>query len=161
MSNTTTIMGRLGADPEVRFTSSGLKVTNLRVATSSRKGSNEETIWWRVTIWGDRFDKMVQYFKKGSAVVATGEITKKPELYTDRNGNPQVSSLELTAEILRFSPFGRPDENKEGASANGQENQGGFSSGQATANTEPTNSSSFSAAPAGDFSMNESSDLPF
>ena len=53
------IAGNLGADPEVRFTSSGKKVTNLKVATRSRrgKGNEEVTIWWRVTIWGEQFDK--------------------------------------------------------------------------------------------------------
>ena len=44
------IAGRLGRDPETRFTPSGLKVTNLTVATTVRKGGKEETVWWRVTM---------------------------------------------------------------------------------------------------------------
>ena len=50
--NQLTIAGHLGADPEVRFTSSGQKVTTLRVAARARKGAKDETIWWKVTVWG-------------------------------------------------------------------------------------------------------------
>ncbi len=45
------VAGHLGADPEVRYTSSGKKVTVLRVAAKSRKASKDHTIWWRITIW--------------------------------------------------------------------------------------------------------------
>ncbi len=101
------IAGNLGADPEVRFTSSGKKVTNLKVATRSRRGKNNEevTIWWRVTIWGEQFDKMVSFLKKGSAVMVYGDV-HKPEVFTDREGKPQVS-LDITAVHIEFSPFGK------------------------------------------------------
>lgn len=114
------IMGRLGADPETRFTPSGQKVTNLRVATTSRKGGKEETVWYRITIWGDRFDKMLSYLKKGSSIIVVGELGK-PEVYMDRDGKPQVS-LEVTAEFIRFSPFGgdKSGENKQQENMQGQ-----------------------------------------
>lgn len=105
--NQTTIAGHLGSDPEVRFTSSGQKVTTLRVAARVRKGSKDETIWWRVSIWGEQFDKMIPYFKKGSPIIVIGEMNK-PEIFTDRDGHAQVS-MSLTAFNLMFSPFGRPD----------------------------------------------------
>ena len=100
------IAGHLGADPETRFTQSGKKVTTLRVATKSRKGGQEVTIWWRVTIWDDQFKNMIPHLKKGSAIMASGEI-QKPEIYNDRDGSPQVS-MELTASHIQFSPFGKP-----------------------------------------------------
>ena len=100
------IAGHLGADPEVRFTSSGKKVTTLRVATRTRKGQKDDTIWWRVTLWDDRFDKMVPHLKKGSAVIVFGEM-QKPELFNDREGKPQIS-MEITAVQINFSPFGKP-----------------------------------------------------
>ncbi|MBI3236289.1 MAG: single-stranded DNA-binding protein [Chlamydiales bacterium] len=106
--NQITIAGHLGADPEVRFTSSGLKVTTLRIASRVRKGGKDDTIWWRVTVWGEQFDKMIVHFKKGSAVIVTGELSK-PEIFTDREGRPQVS-MNITAFHLSFSPFGRPDQ---------------------------------------------------
>lgn len=105
------IAGHLGNDPEVRFTANNLKVVTFRVATKVRRKDQDDTIWWRVTLFGDRFDKMLAYLKKGSAIVVVGELNK-PEIYTDKNGNPQVS-LEIVAEFLRFSPFGKPDGNKQ------------------------------------------------
>jgi len=107
------IAGHLGADPETRFTPSGKKVTTLRVATRTRKGGNDDTIWWRVTIWGDQFDKLLSYLKKGSAVVVFGEV-QKPDIFMDREGKPQIS-LEITASLIQFSPFGKSE--KEGASS--------------------------------------------
>ncbi len=135
--NKTFIAGPLGADPEVRFTSSGQKVTTLRVGARARK---DETIWWRVTIWGEQFDKMIAYFKKGSSIMVFGELSK-PEIFTDRDGKPQVS-MNITATNLLFSPFGRSD------------SQGG----QAAASQEAEYSVTASAEPAtGQGKM----DLPF
>ena len=101
------IAGHLGADPEERVTPSGQKLTVLRLAANSRKSGKDLTVWWKITIWGDRFDKMMTYLKKGSALIAMGEMSK-PEIYTNKEGNPQVS-LELTASDIRFSPFGKGD----------------------------------------------------
>jgi single-strand DNA-binding protein len=99
------IAGRLGKDAESRFTSSGQKVTTLTLATNIRKGGKEEvTVWWRVTIWGDRFDKMMPYFKKGTALIVVGNM-HQPNIWTDKEGRPQVG-LEITADIIHFSPFG-------------------------------------------------------
>lgn len=98
------LMGRLGADAETRFTPSGQKVTTLRIACNSKRGGEEETIWYRVTLWSDRWDKLLPYLTKGSAVIVHGEL-RKPEVYTDRNGNPAVS-MDVTADSIRFNPFG-------------------------------------------------------
>lgn len=105
--NFTQVAGHLGADPEERFTPAGQKVVTLRLASHSRKGGKDLTIWWRVTIWGDRFDKMMPYLKKGSPVLVMGEMMK-PEIYTNKEGQPQIA-LEIHASDLRFSPFGRSD----------------------------------------------------
>lgn len=105
------IAGRLGTDPETRFTPDGQKVTTLRVACNVRKKGQEETMWWRVTIWGDQFDRILPYFKKGSSIIVVGEM-QPPQVYTDRNGSPAVG-LEMRAEAIRFSPFGRSQENGE------------------------------------------------
>lgn len=103
------VAGHLGADPEVRFTSSGQKVTTFRVACKARgKAGENNTIWWRVTVWGEQFDKMIAYLKKGSSVMVMGELNK-PEIYTDKDGNAQIS-MSITASNLSFSPFGRSSE---------------------------------------------------
>lgn len=108
------IAGHLGADAEVRYTSTGKKVINLRVATRTRKRGVDDTIWWRVTLWGDQYDKMVPYLKKGSSVIVVGEM-QKPEIFNDKEGRPQIS-LDVTAVHIQFSPFGR-------AGSGGQEGQ--------------------------------------
>ena len=99
------VAGHLGADAETRFTNGGQKVTTLRIATNSKRQGKDETTWWRATIWGDRFDKMVPYLKKGASVIVMGELSK-PAIYNDKEGNPQVS-LDITVDIIKFSPFGR------------------------------------------------------
>ncbi len=132
------IAGHLGADPEVRFTSYGKKVTTLRVAARTRKGQNDDTIWYRVTIWGDQYDKMITYLKKGSAVVVAGEF-QKPEIFQDREGKPQIS-FDITASFVQFSPFG-----KGGSSSQSQE--GGMAqphAGQPSSGPAPSQFGGFS-----------------
>lgn len=153
------IAGYLGADPETRFTPSGQKVTTLRIATNSYQNGQEVTVWWRVTCWGDKFDKILPHLKKGSAVMITGEM-KKPEIYTDKEGRPQVS-LELTAESIRFSPFGKSDRGEKG------EGQPGYQPRQAARQEfgeqtfQPAGASSgYGQADYGDFGE-EDSKLPF
>lgn len=123
--NQITIAGHLGADPEVRFTSSGQKVTTLRVAARARRSGKDETIWWKVTIWGEQFDKIIPYFKKGSPIIVVGELNK-PEIFTDREGRPQVS-MSITALNIMFSPFGRP----EAQGASGEHSEAGVPNSQA------------------------------
>ncbi|HRD55631.1 MAG TPA: single-stranded DNA-binding protein [Parachlamydiaceae bacterium] len=110
--NTIQIMGHLGADPEVRFTPSGQKVINLRLATNSKSSGKEETTWWNVTIWPERcqIEKMLPYLKKGSALIIMGELRVRP--YADKEGN-QRFSLDVTADTVRFSPFGKPDSTRQ------------------------------------------------
>ncbi|PWU15445.1 MAG: hypothetical protein C5B45_02515 [Chlamydiae bacterium] len=105
--NQATIAGHLGSDPEVKFTPSNRKVTTLRVAARTRKGGKDETIWWRVTIWGEQFDKMMGYFKKGSPIIVQGEMDL--EIFTNREGKSQISAG-ITAHNIMFSPFGRSDQ---------------------------------------------------
>jgi single-strand DNA-binding protein len=117
------IVGRLAKDPETRFTSGGQKVTVLVVASSSYRGGNEETIWWRVTLWGDRWDKMVQHFSKGKPIMVGGEM-RKPETYTDKGGATQVGSIEVTADYVKFVPFGKTDQSEEGQQGASGKRQG-------------------------------------
>lgn len=122
--NLVEIAGHLGADPETRVTPNGLKITTLRVATNSRRAGKDETIWWRATIFGDRFDKMMMHFKKGSSIIILGELNK-PEIWMDKEGRPQIT-LEVVAEIIKFNPFGkaeRPQDGSGNVSSYGSNNQ--------------------------------------
>jgi single stranded DNA-binding protein (ssb) len=146
------IAGHLGKDPESRFTPSGQKLTTMTVATNVRKAGKDETVWWRVVIWGERFDKILPYFKKGSAIIVVGEMNK-PELWTDKEGRTQVS-LEMTAEIIRFSPFGKPDSSghERVASVQSSPSQSGAFGGDAGMpdyGNQPSSSGASHASPSG------------
>lgn len=151
--NTITIIGHLGADPVTRFTPSGQKVTTFTVATNARKGGNDVTVWFRVTVWGDRFDKMISHLKKGSAIIVVGEL-QKPEIWTDKEGRPQIT-LEITAEMLRFSPLGRGERQ-------GQEGQATPYAKGSSAQTESFGEQTFSPSyGTGKESSNNDEEMPF
>ena len=131
------IAGHLGKDPETRFTPSGQKVTTFSLAVKHRKGKEDVTSWVRVTIWGDRFDKMLSFLKKGSGVIVTGRMNP-PSSYTDKEGRTQIS-LEVTAEMIEFSPFGRTDRQGEEGQGNVQHPQSSsqYDEGQFQMNQAP------------------------
>jgi single-strand DNA-binding protein len=121
------IAGHLGADVETRVTPDGQKVSTIRVATNVRKGGRDETVWWRVSLWGDRWDKLLSYLTKGTGVIVIGEM-QKPEIFNNRDGQPQVS-LDIRGELLRFSPFGRGDREGQQQQQQYQQNAPGSSYG--------------------------------
>ena len=75
------ILGNLGADPELRSTSSQLAVCKLRVATSEfRKAqdgqsSEEKTEWHSITVFGRQAENCAQYLKKGRQVFVEGRLS--------------------------------------------------------------------------------------
>ncbi len=83
------LVGNLGRDPELRYTPSGQAVTNLSVA-SSRKYTDssgqqrDETIWFRVSVWGKQAETVNQYLRKGRQVLVEGRLVG------DENGNPRI-----------------------------------------------------------------------
>lgn len=130
------IAGHIGKDAETRLTSTGRKVTSFSVATNVRNGDKDETIWWRVSAWGDRWEKLAPYLVKGKGVMVGGPI-RKPEIYTDHSGNPQVSNLEVWADYVNFAPGGKSDGNT-GDQAASSEAAGGFSTpSYGTQNSSP------------------------
>ncbi len=81
MINTITIVGNLGADPEMRNTQGG-PVCNLRVATTekwkSRDGNMQErTEWHSVTVWGNQAEACAQYLSKGRQVYVQGRLQSR------------------------------------------------------------------------------------
>ncbi len=110
MFHTVILVGNLGRDPEMRYTPSGQAVTNLNVATN-RKYTNsngesvEETVWFRVAVWGRQAEACHQYLRKGRQVLVEGR------LQSDENGNPRIwnrqdgtpaASFEVNAQTVRF-----------------------------------------------------------
>ncbi len=88
--NSVTIIGRLGADPEIRFTANGSAVVNISVATSERwknkqTGEQEESIeWTRIVIFSKLAEIANQYLKKGSLAYFSGRL--KTRKYQDQSG---------------------------------------------------------------------------
>jgi single-strand DNA-binding protein len=77
--NKVILVGRLGADPEMRYTASGTAVCRLSVATSrtytDKQGNRqEETAWHRVDTWGKLAEICGQYLSKGRQVYIEGRI---------------------------------------------------------------------------------------
>lgn len=109
------LIGHLGTEPEMRYTASGVPVTNFNMAVSRRwtntEGqSQEKTTWFRVNLWRRQAEIASQYLAKGHRVMIVGEVdSARP--WTDRDGNARAS-IEVTATELKLM------ENK-GANSNG------------------------------------------
>ena len=105
------IVGNLGRDPEMRYTSSGQPVTNFSVATNRRWTNadgtpGEETVWFRVTAWGKLGETCNEYLSKGRQVFVEGRLSPDPEtgaprIWTGQDGVARAS-FEITAFTVRF-----------------------------------------------------------
>lgn len=73
-----TIVGNLGADPEMRYTPEGTAVVDLRVAVNTRRREGEELIdevnWFGVSAWGSMAESANTYLKKGDPVMVQGRF---------------------------------------------------------------------------------------
>jgi len=104
MYQSTIVVGYLGRDPEMRYTPSGVPVTDFSVATTRRWTSQdgtpqEKTTWFRVTAWRKLAETCSQYLSKGRLVLVEGEIDASA--WTDQSGNPRAT-LELRARTVKF-----------------------------------------------------------
>ena len=118
--NKVMIIGRLGQDPEVKYTKTGAAVCNASVATSYKPKDGEElTEWHRVVLFGKVAEIAGQYLKKGSQVYIEGRLqTRKWE---DANGNERYTT-EIVAEQMQM--LGGRGDNANGQSG-GQYGGGG------------------------------------
>ena len=143
MVNKVTLIGNLGADPELRTTNGGMQIANLRVATSHRaKGSDgnyeDVTEWHRVTVFDKAAEFAGKYLKKGRTVYVDGRIQTRK--YTDAQGVEKYSTEVVCNELKAVGP-----------------NPEGQGQGSAHAHTPPTprNTGRSEPSPASD------DDIPF
>lgn len=112
--NSITFDGRLGADPELRYTPAGEPVLSFRVASDIGYGDRKTTNWFACQAWGKRAESLKNYLAKGSAVTVYGQLTLRE--WTDRDGikrtSPDVRVNELT---LQGSREDQPAGNKPAA----------------------------------------------
>ena len=102
MSAVMTIVGRLGADPEVKFGASGKAIARLRVVTSGRrqvdgKWQDVDTTWWSVVAFGALAEQVTDNLHKGNGVIVVGKA--KESEWTDKDGNPR-KSIEVVADAI-------------------------------------------------------------
>lgn len=115
-----TLAGRLGRDPEQRFTPSGQAVTSFSVATDRQYTQDgqtvKETTWFRVTAWGKLGETCNKYLQKGKLVLVEGRLTPDenggPRIWTDNEKHPRAS-FEVTAETVKFLSS-KDDQQEEG-----------------------------------------------
>ena len=121
--NKVQLIGRLGADPEVRSTSTGTRVATLSVATSRQWNSasgerQEKTEWHRVVLWNNNkgsglADVAEKYLSKGSHVYVEGSIEYRS--WDDRDGNKRYTTEIKGRELIMLS--GRGEGGRQPASA--------------------------------------------
>ncbi|GAA3753280.1 single-stranded DNA-binding protein [Microbacterium kribbense] len=99
-----TVVGNLTADPELRYTQSGLPVANFTIASTPRtfdRQANEwkdgEALFLRASVWRDFAEHVAGSLTKGSRVIASGRL--KQRSYQDREGN-QRTSIELEVDEI-------------------------------------------------------------
>lgn len=95
-----TIIGNLGRDPEMRYTTSGIAVTSFSVATTKKVNGEDKTVWFRVSAWKNTAENCHKFLSKGSRVLVIGEV-EEPKIFNDKEGNPRTS-LEVTAHQVKF-----------------------------------------------------------
>lgn len=97
MSNSISVVGNLVEDPELRYTQSGTALANVRVASSRRYQDRnqewqEETAFFRGTVWREMAEQVAESLHKGDRVIITGSIEQRD--WEDNQGQKR-SSLEL------------------------------------------------------------------
>lgn len=102
--NKAILVGRIGRDPETRFTGGGTAVANFSVATEEsfkdRSGNKQKkTEWHRIITWGKLAEIVQQYVTKGMLVYIEGSIGTRE--WKDKEGNKRTST-EITARNLRM-----------------------------------------------------------
>jgi single-strand DNA-binding protein len=123
--NKVILVGRLGRDPETRYTAGGQAVANFSVATDEsykdRNGERQKrTEWHKIVVWGKQAEIAQQYLKKGSLVFIDGRIQSRE--WQDKEGQKRTS-FEIVASNFRMLGA-RGDSMATGAGAGGGASRG-------------------------------------
>ena len=97
------IVGRVGNEPTMKYTTDGKAVTTFSVAASNRK---DETVWFRVSTWDKQAETCNQYLHKGSKVLVEGALKAdaqgNPRTYERKDGGGWAASFEVVASSVKF-----------------------------------------------------------
>jgi single-strand DNA-binding protein len=103
--NKAILVGRLGRDPETRYTSGGQAVANFTLATDEtykdRSGERQKrTEWHRVVLWGKLAEIAQQYLKKGMLVYVEGRIQTRQ--WEDKRDGQKRQTTEIVGTTMRM-----------------------------------------------------------
>lgn len=96
-----TLTGRLGADPDMKFTKDGKAIANLRMATNKRRKLDNgdwedvDTTWWTVSAFGTLAQNIADTLAKGDAVIVVGNIKQRE--WTDKTTGDKRTAMEVIA----------------------------------------------------------------
>jgi single-strand DNA-binding protein len=111
--NRVILVGRLGKDPEVRFTQGGKAVANLSIATDESYKNNDgekvkKTEWHSIVVWGNSVENFVQkYLHKGDMVYVEGKLQTRT--WDDKDGNKKYTT-EINVTDIKGLITGTADE---------------------------------------------------
>ena len=123
--NRVIVLGNLGRDPEIRYTSDERAIANLSLATSSRykdKGSGtlkEQTEWHKIVLYNRLAEIAREYLKKGQSVYVEGRLQTRK--WQDQNGQDRYTT-EIVGDNMQMlgSRSGTGDENSANITANSE-----------------------------------------
>src|ERR1700726_2395173 len=103
--NKVILVGRLGRDPETRYTGGGQAVCNFSIATDEsfkdRNGERQKrTEWHKIVVWGKQAEIAQQYLKKGSLLYLEGRIQSRQ--WDDKKDGTKRTSFEIVANSFRM-----------------------------------------------------------
>lgn len=103
MLNKVTLIGRLGADPEIRYMPSGGAVANIGLATNlnwkdKQTGEKKESTEWHRVVFFDRLAEIAgEYLKKGSLIYVEGRL--KTRKWQDQSGHDRYTTEIVATEM--------------------------------------------------------------
>ena len=114
--NKVELLGRVGTDPEMKYTPNGTAVTNLRLATDRyRRDGEDATDWHTVIVWGKTAEAVNQYVTRGQRVYVAGRLVQNT--WEGEDGQRRSRTEVHTQEVVFLDSNG----NGNGASDDGDE----------------------------------------
>ncbi|MGD9687794.1 MAG: single-stranded DNA-binding protein [Desulfobacter sp.] len=98
MFHQTIVVGRVGKDPEVRYTTSGQAAANLSLAVTEKYKEKETTTWYRVQLWGRLAELAGEHVTKGMMLLIEGRMNTREY---EKDGVKR-ESWELIANVMKF-----------------------------------------------------------
>ena len=107
MINQCNFIGRLGRDPEIRYTQSGKAVASFSIACSEKRGGEETTEWVNVVAWEKLAEICGQYLVKGSLVFISGRMQTRK--WQDKDGGTRYTTEIVAREMKMLDSRGGGD----------------------------------------------------